>query len=325
MRRRAFIALLGGAATWPLAARAQERNVPLIGFLGIGSGGSGVRIFIDAFLKGLAETGYVEGKTVRIEYRWAPTYKELPALATDLVSRSVTVLVASPLSGGLAAKAATKTIPIVFAGGGDPVEVGLVDSFNHPGGNATGIISTTQLIVPKRFQHLRDLVPTASVFAMLVNPDARATPSTSAAAIAAAEALGVQLHILRTKSSDELSDAFVEIGNLHAGALLVTPDPFFSTQRDKVLSLANQYRLPGIYPDREWALAGGLMSYGSSLPGIWYQVGGYTGRILKGERPADLPVQQPTKFDLVINLKTAKALGLTVPETLLTTSDEVIE
>jgi putative tryptophan/tyrosine transport system substrate-binding protein len=325
-RRREFITLIAGAAaSWSFTACAQQRNVPLIGFLSVGSGGGRASFFIDGFRKGLAEAGYFEGKNVTIEYRWAANYKELPALAKELVDRPVTLLVASPLSGGMAAKAATTTIPIVFASGGDPVEAGLVDSLNHPGGNVTGIAEMTQEIVPKRLQILRDLMPGASVFAMLVNPDARSTPAASAAAVTATQNLGVQLYILSTKSPDDLSDAFAKITELHANGYAITPDPLFFNEREHILSLAARYKLPGIYFDRIWAASGGLMSYGSSLPGTFHQIGLYAGRVLKGENPGDLPIQQPTKFEFVINLKTAQVLGLNVPQTLLTTADEVIE
>jgi putative ABC transport system substrate-binding protein len=281
MKRRTFITMLSGSVLgWPLAARAQQARMPLIGFLSMGTGGSRANFFVDAFRKGLAETGYIEGKNATIEYRWAAKYSDLPALAMELVDRQVTILVASPLSGGFAAKAATKTIPIVFASGGDPVEAGLVDSLNHPGGNITGISEMAFQIVPKRIQYLRDLIPGAATFAMLINPDARSTASAKAAALAAAQALGVQVHFLNVKSSEDLPRVFQMLSELRADAFLVTPDAVFNND---------------------------------------------TGRILKGEKPGDLPIQQPTTFDLVINLKTAKTLGLSVPATLLTTADEVIE
>jgi len=280
---------------------------------------------VDDFRKGLAETGYIEGKNVIIEYRWAANYGELPALANELVEHHVAVLVAAPLSGGFAAKAATATIPIVFESGGDPVEAGLVDNLNHPGGNITGMAAMTQQIVPKRFQILHDLMPGASVFAMLVNPDARSTASTSAVAMSTAQALGVQLHILSTKSPDELPGAFAKIAELQSEALAVTPDPFFYGERKRILDLAARYKLPGIYFERTWVSEGGLMSYSASVPDAFYQIGQYAGRILKGEKPGNLPIQQPTTFELVINLKTANALGLSVPPTLLTIANEVIE
>jgi putative ABC transport system substrate-binding protein len=325
-QRREFITLIAGTAvSWSFPARAQQRNAPLIGFLSVGSGSGRANFFVDGFRQGLAEAGYFEGKNVTIEYRWAANYKELPALAKELVDRSVTLLVASPLSGGLAAKAATKTIPIVFASGGDPVEAGLVDSLNHPGANVTGIAEMTQQIVPKRLQILHDLIPRASVFAMLVNPDARSTPVASAAAMTATQNLGVRLHILSTKSRDDLSDAFAKITELRADGYIITPDPLFFNEREQILSLAARYKLPGIYFDRVWVASGGLMSYGTSLPSTFHQIGLYAGRILKGENPGDLPIQQPTKFELVINLKTAQTFGLTVPQTLLATADEVIE
>jgi len=325
MRRRDFIKVIAGsAAVWPLAARAQRPNLPLIGFLAV-SGLATLPALVDAFHKGLAEAGYIEGKNVIIEYRWAANYGELPALANELVEHHVAVLVAAPLSGGFAAKAATKTIPIVFESGGDPVEAGLVDNLNHPGGNITGVAVMTQQIVPKRLQLLHDLMPSASIFAMLVNPDARSTASTSAAAMSAAQALGVQLHILSTKSPDELPGAFAKIAELQSEALAVTPDPFFHGERKRILDLAARYKLPGIYFERTWVSEGGLMSYSASVPDAFYQIGQYAGRILKGEKPGNLPIQQPTTFELVINLKTANALGLSVPPTLLTIANEVIE
>jgi putative ABC transport system substrate-binding protein len=325
MRRRDFITLLGGmAACWPLAARAQQPGGPLIGFLSMGSGDRGT-FFVDAFRKGLAETGYVEGTNATIEYRWATKYNELPALAKELVDRQVTIIVASPLSGGFAAKAATKTIPIVFASGGDPVEAGLVDSLNHPGGNITGVAEMAFQIVPKRFQYLRDLIPGATIFAMLVNPAARSTAAASAAALTAARTLGVQVHFLDVKTGEDLPRVFATLSELHADAFIVTPDALFNFEREQILTLAARYRVPGIYTERVWATSGGLISYASSLPGVFRQLGLYAGRILKGEKPGDLPVQQPTTFELVVNLKTAKALGLSVPATLLTTADEVIE
>jgi putative tryptophan/tyrosine transport system substrate-binding protein len=322
VRRREFVTLLGGAVVgWPLTARAQQPAMPVVGVLFAGSVS-----LADAFKRGLAETGYVDGKNVTIEYRWANgQYDQIPALVADLVNRQVAVLVVDTLTAGFTAKAATKTIPIVFASGTDPVDAGLVESLNHPGGNLTGIASITQQIVPKRLQYLREMIPGAAIVAMLVNPDARATAPSSAAALAAAQRLGVQIHFLSTRSDDELVSAFMTLNQLQVDALLVTPDPFFGVRRDQLIALAARHAVPTIYFNRPFAVAGGLMSYGPSNPDIYQQMGLYTGRILKGEKPANLPVQLPTKFELVINLKTAKTLGLTVPTTLLTTADEVIE
>jgi putative ABC transport system substrate-binding protein len=326
MNRREAIMLFGSASlAWPLTARAQQPVMPVVGFLNAGSAGMAAP-FVAAFNRGLAETGYIDRKNVTIEYRWANgQYDQMPALVADLVNRQVAVLVVSTLTAGFTAKAATKTIPIVFSSGTDPVDAGLVESLNHPGGNLTGIASITQQIVPKRLQYLREVIPGAAIFGMLVNPDARATAPSSAAALAAAQTLGVQIHFLSTKSDDELQQAFTTLTQLRADALLVTPDPFFDVRRDQLIALAARHAVPAIYSDRPFAVAGGLMSYGPDRSDISRQMGLYTGRILKGEKPANLPVQLPTKFEFVINLKTAKALGLTVPATLLTTADEVIE
>jgi ABC-type uncharacterized transport system substrate-binding protein len=326
MNRRKAIILFGSASlAWPLTARAQQPAMPMVGFLNAGSA-SMATPFVAAFNRGLAETGYIDRKNVAIEYRWANgQYDQMPALVADLVNRQVAVLVVGTLTAGFTAKAATKTIPIVFSSGTDPVDAGLVESLNHPGGNLTGIASITQQIVPKRLQYLREVIPGATMFGMLINPDARATAPSSAAALAAAQTLGVQIHFLSTKSDDELQQAFTTLTQLRADALLVTPDPFFDVRRDQLIALAARHAVPAIYSDRPFAVAGGLMSYGPDRPDISRQMGLYTGRILKGEKPANLPVQQPTKFEFVINLKTAKALGLTVPTTLLTTADEVIE
>jgi putative ABC transport system substrate-binding protein len=326
MNRRKAIILFGSASlAWPLTARAQQPAMPMVGFLNAGSAGMATP-FVAAFNRGLAETGYIDRKNVTIEYRWANgQYDQMPALVADLVTRQVAVLVVGTLTAGFTAKAATKTIPIVFSSGTDPVDAGLVESLNHPGGNLTGIASITQQIVPKRLQYLREVIPGATMFGMLVNPDARATAPSSAAALAAAQTLGVQIHFLSTKSDDELQQAFTTLTQLRADALLVTPDPFFDVRRDQLIALAARHAVPAIYSDRPFAVAGGLMSYGPDRPDISRQMGLYTGRILKGEKPADLPVQLPTKFEFVINLKTAKALGLTVPTTILTTADEVIE
>jgi len=326
MNRREAISFFGAAPlAWPLTARAQQPSMPVVGFLNAGSAGMATP-FVAAFNRGLAETGYIDRKNVTIEYRWANgQYDQMPALVADLVNRQVAVLVVGTLTAGFTAKAATKTIPIVFSSGTDPVDAGLVESLNHPGGNLTGIASITQQIVPKRLQYLREVIPGATMFGMLVNPDARATAPSSAAALAAAQTLGVQIHFLSTKSDDELQQAFTTLTQLRADALLVTPDPFYDVRRDQLIALAARHAVPAIYYDRPFAVAGGLMSYGPDRPDISRWMGLYTGRILKGEKPANLPVQLPTKFEFVINLKTAKTLGLTVPTTLLTTADEVIE
>jgi putative ABC transport system substrate-binding protein len=280
---------------------------------------------VDAFRRGLAETGYVEGKNLKIEYRWAQRYDQLPSLADDLVNRGVAVLFATPLSGGLAAKNATRSIPIVSSSGGDPVDFGLVDSLSRPGGNVTGISQMTQKLVPKRLELLREALPWATVFSMLVNPAARSTASAIAEAKGAAQAVGIELHFQSAKDKDEIDHAFAAYAELGANGLLVNPDPLFFNERELVLELTTRRRVPAMYFDRIFAASGGLMSYGASIADIFRQAGVYVGRILKGEKPADLPVQQPTKFEFVINLKTAKQLALSIPSTLLASADEVIQ
>ena len=327
MRRREFITLLSGAAaSWPLAAGAQQPAVPVIGFLNPASPGS-YAPFVTTFHQGLKEIGYIEGQNVAIEYRWADgQYDRLPMLASDLVARRVTVIAAT---GGdvsaLAAKAATTTIPIVFDTSSDPVKIGLVASLSRPSGNLTGVSIFTVELLPKGLELLCEMVPTAAVIAFLVNPMRASTESETRGAEAAARALGRQSVVLNATSEHDLNVAFATLGQRHVGALLVGPDNFFTSRRDQLAALAARYAVPTMYGDRQYAVAGGLMSYNSSLTDIYRQVGVYTGKILNGEKPADLPIQQPTKFELVINLKTAKALGLTVPSDLLVAADEVIE
>jgi putative ABC transport system substrate-binding protein len=325
MRRRAFITLIGGAAAWPLAGHAQQ-SLPVIGFLHSGSPTTYSQL-VTAFRQGLQEVGYVEGQNVRIEYQWAEgRYDRLPALATDLVMRGVSVIASTGgPSSVLAAKAATTTIPIVFSTGADPVGLGLVASLNRPGGNVTGVNVFTAVIDAKRLGLLRELVPTGTSIGVLLNPGNPTAKTQWDDIQEAARAVGQQLEVLHASSDVELDKAFVSDARRRSGALLVSADPFFVNQRDRIVSLAARYGLPAIYEQREFAVAGGLASYGTSLADAYRQVGMYTGRVLKGEKPADLPVMQSVKFEFVINLKTAKALGLEMPPTLLARADEVIE
>ena len=327
MRRRNFIALLGGAAVAaPVGARAQQNAMPVIGFLGAGSPDSDVPA-VSAFRQGLSETGYVEGQNLAIEYRWAEgSYDRLLALAADLVGRKVDLIVAA---GGptpaLAAKNATSTIPVVFTGVNDAVESGLVASLARPGGNLTGFSLGVGELTPKRLDLLSELVPEAKVIALLVNPNNTGAERTMRSMEEAARAKGVQLPILKASTESEIDAAFATLIQMQAGALVVNGDPFIDGRREQILALAARHAVPAIYPLREFAVAGGLISYGTSRTAVHRQVGTYAGKILKGTKPADLPVQQPTRFELVINLKTAKALGLTVPQSLLARADEVIE
>jgi putative ABC transport system substrate-binding protein len=328
VRRRAFITLLGGAAaTWPLAVRAQQPATPVIGFLSgrspYESGG-----VVGAFRQGLGETGYFESKNVIIEYRWAEgRYDRLPALALELVSRQVAVIAATGgPAAGQAAKSATATIPIVFISGADPVREGLVTSLNRPDGNATGINPLLPAMEGKRLGLLREMVPNAALIGVLLNPNLPIKFNSQMSDVQdAARAAGQQLQILQASSDDEIAAAFAAAVDRRAEALLVAADPFMLSRRERLVGLAARYAIPAIYEVRECVITGGLMSYGINLGDAYRQAGVYVGRILKGEKPADLPVLQPTKFDFVINLKTAKALGLTVPDKLLAVADEVIE
>jgi putative ABC transport system substrate-binding protein len=325
MRRRELMLLLGGAMTAARTLRAQQKAMPVIGFLGSASPGRNPAL-IAAFHQGLSETGYVEGQNVVIEYRWAEgRYDRLPALAADLVARKVDLIAAfGGIPAALAAKCATSTIPIVFSVG-DPVDLGLVANLARPGGNLTGVSTMAPELSPKRLELLSELVPQAGVIALLVNPNNSNTARISGDMQEAARAKGVRLHILKAGSESEIDAAFATLVQLHAGALVIGGDPFFGGQREQLVTLAARHGVPAIYQWREFAEAGGLISYGSSLAASFRQVGIYAGKILKGAKPADLPVEQPTTFELVVNLKTAKALGLTVPPSILARADEVIE
>jgi putative tryptophan/tyrosine transport system substrate-binding protein len=324
MRRREFIAGLGSAAAWPVAARAQQA-IPTIGFL---TAASPATIYVtEAFQRGLAEAGYVEGRNVAIEYRYADGhYEQLPALAADLVRLRVAVIAACASSApGLAAKAATSTIPIVFQTGADPVADGLVASMNRPGGNVTGVSRMSVETDAKRLQFLHEAVPKAAVIAVLVNADSPRADLQVRQVQGAARSLGVRLQIVKARAKGELDGAFAIMVRQGVGALLVGTDPSMTLSAEQITALALRHAIPAMFSSRVYAVAGGLMSYDSSLADSYRQVGVYVGRILKGEKPADLPVLQPTRFEMIINLKTAKALGLTVPETLLATANEVIQ
>ena len=326
MQRRQFIALLGGTvATWPLAAVAQQSAIPTIGFLRSTRPDASTDLLV-ALRKGLKETGYVEGQNLTIEYRWAENQQErLSALAADLVRQRCVVIVAGGVNAAFAAKAATATIPIIFATGDDPLRSGLVGSLNRPGGNATGVFFVSGSVEGKQLGLLREVVPTAAVIGMLVNPTSPGSERQERETQAAAQALGQQLHVFKASGERDIDNVFATLTQYRIGALLIAANALFTGQRDQLVALAARHAMPVLHYTREFAEAGGLMSYGSSLTDAYRQVGVYVGRVLKGEKPADLPIIQSSTFELVINLKTAKTLGLTVPFGLLNAADEVIE
>ena len=326
MRRRRFMTLLGGAIAAPLAVRAQPNPLPLVGILFAASPGLSAAPFVAAVRQGLTDTGYIDGQSVAIKYRWAEgRYDLLPTLAADLVDHKVDVIVAGGLPAARAAQSATRTIPIVFASGDDPVAAGLIASLARPGGNLTGVSPLHLELYPKRFELVVALAPQAKAIGLLLNPTNPLTERGISYAQEAAHALGLHLDIVKASTEAEIDAAFDLLTQSQVGALVVAIDALFITQTQQLVTLAARHAIPAIHPSREFADAGGLMSYGASVTWVYRQVGIYAGRILKGEKPADLPVQQSTNIELIVNLKTAKALGLTFPQTLLGRADEVIE
>jgi putative ABC transport system substrate-binding protein len=325
MQRREFITLLGGVVAWPFSVRAQQPALPVIGFLN-GSSPAGYARMVDAFRQGLKETGYVEGQNVTIEYRWAEGHLDrLAALALDLVSRQVSVIAATSTPANLVAKKATNTIPIVFTTGSDPVQLGLVTNLARPSGNVTGITQLSVEILPKRIELAHELVPTATTIALLVNQTDPLADFEEKGAQTAAHTLGLQLHVLRASTEAELNDAFTAALQMRAGVFVIATSVFFNGHIEQMAALATRHSLPTIYEYRQFVRAGGLISYGPELTDSYRLAGIYTGRILKGEKPADLPVQQASKIELLINLRTAKTLGITVPQSVQNRADEVIE
>jgi len=327
MRRREFISLLGGAAAWPLTARAQRADkMPVVGFINAAAA-QNYKLEIAAFLNGLREVGYIDGQNVTIEYRWADEQKDrLPALAADLVQRRVTVIAATTTEAALAAKAATTAIPIIFEMGADPIKIGFVSSLSRPGGNITGVTQSNVEMAPKRLQLLHELLPNARVVALLVNPALSVSAESNTREVSeAARGFGLELHVLPVNSESEIESAFAQAVQTHSEGLIVGSGSFFTSHAKTLALLASQYAVPTISQFREFAVAGGLMSYGSQIGEAYRLAGIYAGRVLKGDKPSDLPVQQATKVELVINLKAAKALGVNIPNTLIGRADEVIE
>jgi putative tryptophan/tyrosine transport system substrate-binding protein len=325
MKRREIIALFWSAAIWPLAARAQQSAMPVVGYLSTRTPKSDEPM-LTLFREGLAAVGYVENKNVAIEYRFADgRYDQMPLLAADLVRRKVTVIAAITGPSAQAAKSATRTIPIVFSIAGNPVEEGLVKSLSRPGGNITGVSNLGSEAGAKRWELLREMVPTAKIVALLINPTSSSADSELKAANAVTAALGLELHVLHASSERDFDSVFDDLDRQRAGALVISTDPFFTSRSEQLATLALRHAVPAIFRVRAFAVAGGLMSYSGSLTEAYRLVGNYVARILKGERPGDLPAQQVTKLELIINLKTAKALGLTVPPSVLAIADEVIE
>jgi putative tryptophan/tyrosine transport system substrate-binding protein len=327
VRRRDFVkGIAGSAVAWPLAVRAQQSAMPVIGFLNIASA-KDYALQLSAFLKGLSEAGYVDGRNVSIEYRWAEGQSDrLLALASDLVHRRVAVIAASSTPAALAAKAATATIPIVFEMAADPIRVGLVASLNRPGGNVTGVTHTSVDLAPKLLQLLHELVLTASVMVLLINPANPTVAETNMQGVqAAARTLGLELHVLNASDARDFDGVFTKLVQLRAGGLVIAPDPFFTSRVEQLAALSVRHAVPTIYHNREFALAGGLLSYGTDIADAYRLTGNYAGRVLRGDKPADLPVQQANKAELYINLKIAKTLGLTIPNTLIGRADKLIE
>ena len=326
MKRREFVSLFGAAITWPLVAHAQQPTLPVVGFLNAASAQNYTRQ-LAAFLKGLGESGYVDGRNVAVEYRWAEDQNDrLPAMAADLVHRQVAVIAATSTPAALAAKAATTTIPIIFELGSDPVQLGLVASLSRPGGNVTGVTSSNIEVVPKRLELLHELLPTARVMALLVDPTDPTNAKTAVSEVsAAAHTFGLQLHVLNASNESDFTEVFAKLIQLGAGGLVVSGGPFFASHEKQLAALTVRHAVPAAFEHRAFTAAGGLLSYGSDITDAYRLTGIYTGRILRGDKPAELPVQQATKVELYINLKTAEALGLNVPNILVGRADGVIE